>query len=287
MVLSRIEEEVKNRMSKENQKEFTESLYDLLEHNADKLTSQWVLIMQEEGLLAALSPKEIEEDSKLLYSVLIKCLRTGLYDTAEEYAANMAKKGVIGAMTVYVLRDVVGRFIFDQYHKEPEKWKAANEVYDKVARKLLNIVALAFTKEGESIIRAQQTVMSLSIPLVEVWEDIIAVPLVGILDSARAKQLTESVLEHIARAKTDIIILDISGIAALDTSTANYILHATQAVKLMGSEVIITGIRPDVATTLVTLGVDVSGIMTRSTLREGLEYGYTKAGFRLTKSPTT
>ncbi len=130
---------------------------------------------------------------------------------------------------------------------------------------------------------SKENMEKFAIPLVEVWEGIIMLPLIGILDSARAKQVTESILAHIAQTKTDIVILSIGGIVAVDTKTANHILRTVHAAKLMGSEVIITGIRPDVATTLVTLGVDLSSIVTRSTLHEGLEYAFSKLGFKVTK----
>ncbi len=81
-----------------------------------------------------------------------------------------------------------------------------------------------------------------------------------------------------------MIVMDISGIAAIDTKAANYILRTVQAVKLMGSEFVITGIRPDVASTLVTLGVDLTGIVTRGSLQEGLQYAYARLGFKLTRT---
>ena len=101
-----------------------------------------------------------------------------------------------------------------------------------------------------------------------------------------AKQITESILEHIAQTKVEIVILSIGGIAAIDTKAASHILRTAQAVKLMGSEFVITGIRPDVATTLVSLGVDMSGIVTRATLHEGLEYSFAKLGWKVTKIAT-
>jgi rsbT co-antagonist protein RsbR len=123
----------------------------------------------------------------------------------------------------------------------------------------------------------------LSTPLAEVAEGIVLLPVVGVLDSSRAKQLTESVLGHLARGKTDVVVLDVSGISAIDTRTSSYILRTVQAVRLMGSEMILTGIRPDVSTTLVTLDIDLKGVVTRSTLREGLEYAFEKLGLKLTK----
>ncbi|MFB3889674.1 MAG: PAS domain S-box protein [Candidatus Bathyarchaeia archaeon] len=142
------------------------------------------------------------------------------------------------------------------------------------------------SKRAEEALRKRDEIISrLSTPLVGIGEGIVMVPVIGILDSSRAKQLTESVLEHIARTNTEIVVMDISGIAAIDTKTANHILQTVQAVKLMGSELVVTGIRPDVASTLVTLGVDLTGITTRGTLHEGLQYAYAKLGFTLVRNP--
>ena len=266
----------------------------LLEHNAEEIRSQWIKEMQGQGLLAALSPTEIEEQSKVIYDTCLLCLKTGSYEAAQKYAASMAKKAVLQTMTVdqiitglLILRDIYARFIFEWYQKNPTKWRNVNGIYEPVARRILNIATQAFVAERESTIKQlqQQEVAKLSTPIADVWEGVIMMPIVGVLDSARAKQITESLLERISREKTELIaILSIGGIAAIDTQTANYILRTVHAIKLMGSEMIITGIRPDVATTLVTLGIDLSGIVTRSTMREGLEYAFDKLKLKVTKT---
>jgi rsbT co-antagonist protein RsbR len=277
-------------VSEENRQELTSELSALLEENANEIRSHWVKEMRRSGLLASLSTKEIEEQSRAIYDTCILCLKTGSYQGAENYAGNMAKKAVLETMTVdqiisglLILRDVYGRFIFQWYHKNPAKYEEVVHTYEPVARRILNIVALAFVTERESVIKQQEAVTRLSTPLVDVWEGTIMIPLIGILDSARAKQLTEAVLEQIAKTKTDVIVMDISGIAAIDTKAASHILRTMQAAKLMGTEIIMTGIRPDVATTLVTLGIDLSNVVTRGTMREGLEFAYSRQGWKVTK----
>jgi anti-anti-sigma factor len=141
----------------------------------------------------------------------------------------------------------------------------------------------SLVRAEKAVLERDEAIRRLSTPLVEIAEGVILLPVVGVLDSARAKQLTELVLECIAQTKADVIVIDISGIVTIDTKSSSHILRTVQAVRLMGSEVVITGIRPDVAVTLVTLGVDLSGIITRSTLREGLEYAYEKLGLKLTR----
>ena len=277
-------------MAKQDEQKLVVTLSSLLERNAEEVRSRWITEMRQSGLLASLSPKETEEESKTIYEECLHCLKTGSYESAQRYAANVARKGVLASMTVeqiiagfLILRDVYGRYIFEHYNKDPDMWREVSSIYEPVARKILNIVASAFVTERESVIKQQGEGLRLSIPIVSVWEGAVLVPLIGILDSARAKRLTESVLENITTSKTEVIVMDISGIAAIDTKVASHILRTVQAVRLMGSEVVITGIRPDVAITLVTLGVDLTGVLTRSTLKEGLEYAYWKLGFRLAK----
>jgi anti-anti-sigma regulatory factor len=154
-------------------------------------------------------------------------------------------------------------------------------IVEALTRKRIEIQA---NKNLEELKKKDELIGKISTPLVEVWEGIVMLSLIGIFDSARAKQFTESVLEYIARTKCDIVVMDISGIAAIDTQTANHILRTIQAVRLMGSEMIVTGVRPDVAVTLVSLGVELSGIVTCGTLREGLEYAYAKLGLKLIRS---
>jgi rsbT co-antagonist protein RsbR len=133
----------------------------------------------------------------------------------------------------------------------------------------------------KALLERDEAIGRLSTPLVETWEGIVMLPMVGVLDSARAKRLTESVLTHIARSKVKVVVMDVSGILAMDTKTANHILRTVQAVRLMGSDMIITGIRPDVAVTIATLGIDLSNVVTRSTLREGLEFAFVKLGLKV------
>jgi rsbT co-antagonist protein RsbR len=282
---------VSSDFSEENRQELTTELSTLLEKNANEIRLHWVKEMQRSGLLASLSAKEIEEQSRAIYDTCILCLKTGSFQGAENYAGSMAKKAVLETMTVdqiisgiLILRDVYGRFIFQWYHKKPARYQEIVRTYEPVARRILNIVALAFVTERESVIKQQEAMMRLSTPLVDVWEGTIMIPLIGILDSARAKQLTEAVLEQISKTKTDVIVMDISGIAAIDTKAASHILRTMQAAKLMGTEIIMTGIRPDVATTLVTLGIDLSNVVTCSTMREGLKFAYNKQGWKVTKT---
>ncbi|XXX80799.1 STAS domain-containing protein [Sorangium sp. So ce134] len=120
--------------------------------------------------------------------------------------------------------------------------------------------------------RQQQVIRSLSTPIIQVWDRVLTLPLVGMLDSTRAGDVMESVLREVVRTQARYAILDLTGIEAMDTETANHLLKLSAAIKLLGAEGIITGIHPAIAQTIVGLGVDLSSIETRSTLRQGLEH---------------
>jgi rsbT co-antagonist protein RsbR len=125
----------------------------------------------------------------------------------------------------------------------------------------------------DDLIRAQAAALAeLSTPLIPISDDTVVMPLVGTIDSRRAQQVIESLLIGIVETHTQVAILDITGVPVVDTHVANALLRAAQAVKLLGAQVVLTGIRPEVAQTLVGLGVDLSGIVTRSTLQSGITF---------------
>jgi len=125
----------------------------------------------------------------------------------------------------------------------------------------------------EEMIRAQQaTLAELSTPLIPLSDQVMVMPLIGSVDSRRAQQVIETLLEGISTSGARVAILDITGVPLVDTQVANALLRAAQAVKLLGAQVVLTGIRPEVAQTLVGLGADLSGIVTRSSLQSGISY---------------
>jgi len=121
-------------------------------------------------------------------------------------------------------------------------------------------------------------------PLVEVWEGITMVPVIGTLDADRAAQITDTILARIASVRTDMVIISVGGITHIDADVANYIIRTVRAIHLMGSQGIITGIRPDVAMALIQIGVDLSNIVTFGTMHEGLEYAFARLGWRVTRA---
>jgi rsbT co-antagonist protein RsbR len=121
------------------------------------------------------------------------------------------------------------------------------------------------------VIGAQRNIIhELSTPIVPINDQILVLPLIGAIDATRAQQIMETMLEAIIQQRAQVLIVDITGIAAVDTQVANYLLQSAQAAQLLGARVILVGIAPEVAQTIVQLGIDLSSILTRSTLKDGL-----------------
>jgi rsbT co-antagonist protein RsbR len=128
-------------------------------------------------------------------------------------------------------------------------------------------------QEKMAIIDAQTSLLDqLGVPVIQIWNRSLLLPLIGVIDSRRAAQVTENMLRAISSAAAQFVILDITGVPLVDTSVAGYLVRAVQAAQLLGCQSILVGISPEIAQTLVTLGVDFSHIHTRATLQNGLEY---------------
>jgi rsbT co-antagonist protein RsbR len=123
-----------------------------------------------------------------------------------------------------------------------------------------------------TIEQQRAAIRELSAPIIDIWEGVLAIPLTGLLDSARAQELTERLLDRIGRVSVAWVILDLTGIDFVDTSIAGHLIKLAGAVRLMGAQCLLTGIGPRVAQTFVSLGVELEGLRSMANLREGLKY---------------
>jgi len=126
--------------------------------------------------------------------------------------------------------------------------------------------------------KQNQAMMEMSIPVTSIWDGVLMLPIVGVLDSKRAQDLMHAVLSEISSSRARVIILDISGVAVVDTAVANHIIKITKASKLMGCNCTVSGVSPAIAQTIVELGIDVGAISTTSTLRDALELAFSNVG---------
>ncbi|MHC5541354.1 STAS domain-containing protein [Singulisphaera rosea] len=130
----------------------------------------------------------------------------------------------------------------------------------------------------EVIVRQQQEMLELSTPVVKLWEGILALPMIGTLDSARTQVVMESLLQKIVETGSGIAIIDITGVPTVDTLTAQHLLKTVTAARLMGAECIISGIRPQIAQTIVHLGVELGGVITKATLADAFSIALDRTG---------
>lgn len=139
-----------------------------------------------------------------------------------------------------------------------------------------------YIKSRERIIERQRLeMMELSSPVVKLWAGVLALPIIGVLDSERAQVVTENLLHKIVETEATVAIIDITGVQTVDTLVAQHLLKTVAAAQLMGAECIISGIRPQIAQTIVHLGIELQGVTTKATIADALEVALQRAGYRV------
>jgi rsbT co-antagonist protein RsbR len=135
------------------------------------------------------------------------------------------------------------------------------------------------------ILRQQQEMLELSTPVVKLWDGVLALPMIGTLDSARTQVVMESLLQRIVETGAEVAIIDITGVPTVDTLVAQHLLKTITAARLMGAECIISGIRPQIAATIVHLGVDLSAVITKATLADAFQVALSRLGLAVQRAP--
>ena len=142
----------------------------------------------------------------------------------------------------------------------------------------------SFQKTREQVIsRQQQELLELSTPVVQLWDGILALPLIGTLDSARTQVVMQNLLDAIVKTRSDFAIIDITGVPVVDTLVAQHLLKTVAAARLMGAECMISGIRPQIAQTIIHLGVDLSDVITKATLADAFRLTLGRAGYSMVR----
>ncbi|MDB6140575.1 MAG: hypothetical protein JWO94_3647 [Verrucomicrobiaceae bacterium] len=157
---------------------------------------------------------------------------------------------------------------------------ASSDVLDKLGLYTTEV----FQKAREDVvIRQQEDMLELSTPVVKLWDGIVALPIIGTLDSARTSVVMETLLQRIVETGSEIAIIDITGVPTVDTLVAQHLLKTVAAARLMGADCIISGIRPQIAQTMVHLAIDLSAVTTKATMAEAFKVALERTGSRVTK----
>jgi rsbT co-antagonist protein RsbR len=262
----------------------------LREHRT-QLRREWANRITDESLLSAMTPQEIFSEATSVYDNYVGVLETGSVEALQDYARDLSERiiprgvetnEVVGI--VLLLRDVLARSLFEKYHKDFELLNRVLDAYEPAANRIANTVAVSFVQERERIIRQQaDAIRELSTPVLQVRERLLILPIIGVLDDQRADQLTEQLLGGIRRHRAKVVVIDITGVPEITAEVANHLVQAVDASRLMGAGVIITGLSPEIAQTLVTIGVDLTKMNTVGDLQGGIEEAERLLGFRVTR----
>lgn len=274
---------------------------ELLAKKEKEILETWIKAQADVTALkkGLITEKQLREESAQFLRILVRAVAGGNLEdiTAPEYDEVNKFLGSISGTRAYLgfsssetatyifsLKDTVLRFLQDEFSDQPELLNRAVIDFSMLMDKLGLLTFETYVKGREEVIREQQkSLLEVSTPVIQVWDEVLILPLIGTIDSARAKQIMESLLESIVTTKSSTVIMDITGVPAVDTEVANRLLRSMQAAKLMGAECVLTGISPQISQTLVHIGVDLSGVTTRASLRDGLELAFKKLKLKVTK----
>ncbi len=264
-----------------------------LAQNRTPLREEWVRRITEARLLTAMTKDEIFAEATSVYDSYVEALETRTLESLQAYAQNLSERiiprgvethEVVGI--VLLLRDVLARSLFAKYHTETALLARVLDAYEPAANQIASTVAVGFVRERERVIRDQQEALrELSTPVLQVRERLLILPMIGLIDPQRARQLTEQLLRGIRANRAKVVVIDITGVAAMDANVANHLVLTVEAARLLGARVIVTGLSPEIAQTLVNIGVDLGKMNTVGDLQGGIEEAERVLGYKVVPVP--
>jgi len=261
---------------------------DVLKKHEGDLVAEWMRLLREggSGRDNRINEAELKTQTTEFVSLLQQAAQTGdiastsrpEWRAIEDFLSEVSRSRVLQGFSA----DETARFVFSfkqplfarlktEFGKDAEAladetWRAT-ELLDKMGM----LTIRAFQKTREDVIRRQQQeLLELSTPVVKLWNGILALPMIGTLDSERTQIVMESLLQRIVETGSEIAIIDITGVPTVDTLVAQHLLKTVTAIRLMGADCIISGVRPQIAQTIVHLGVDLQGVTTKANLADAL-----------------
>lgn len=269
----------------------TAILRDLVGHlrqNRTQLREEWARRITSARFLTAMTDEEIFAEATAVLDNYLAALETGSIEALETYARDLSERiiprgvethEVVGI--VLLLRDVLARSLFAKYRHNYQLLEQVLDAYEPAANRIANTVAVGFVQEKERIIRKQQqAIRELSTPVLPVRDRLLILPIIGIIDPQRARQLTEQLLSAIRLNRAKVVVMDLTGVPEMDQSVANHLVRTVEASRLVGADVIVTGLSPEIAQTLVTIGVELGKMTTVGDLQGGLEEAEKLLGYR-------
>jgi len=224
-----------------------------------------------DALLAAIKDKNLADATDSPDYEKVREILSGISISRAKQGFSPRETGLY----VFSLKEALQHILEEELKDDPALLYASVQQINKLLDSLGIITFETFIKGREEVIlRQTDEITDISTPVIRVWEGILALPIIGTLDSARTQVVMENLLSEIVTSGSTIAILDISGVPAVDSLVAQHLIKTVAATKLMGAECIISGIRPEIAQTVVHLGIDLSNVVTKATLASALKYAF-------------
>ena len=282
-----------------NQK--TSSLASILEQHGDEIRSEWMREMSGSTRRSDLiKDSEVQGQCSRFIQLLTQAVsaagvnfQSGAYDAMRDMLGDISRSRAIQGFSpketatfVFSMKRPFFTAIREELSKDPaamalELWNAT-ELLDSLG---LYTIDVCLKSREEVIRRQQEEMLELSTPVVKLWEGILALPLIGTLDSARTQVVMESLLESIVQTNSRVAIIDITGVPTVDTVVAQHLLKTVTAARLMGADCIISGVRPQIAQTIVHLGINLLDVTTKATMSDAFALALQKSGYTFVRAP--
>ncbi|MVV47371.1 STAS domain-containing protein [Pseudomonas sp. PB120] len=273
---------------------------DALKKNQAQLLNEWTSSLEASGATRNLKEHDLKQQTAEFLRLIVSGLEQGNsqnvaapgWDEIRQFLEKLShSRALLGqdsqqtASFIFALKGPLFALLQNHYQDNPallaEQLWEISELLDALGMHTIR----TFQKSREAVIKRQQEeLLELSTPVVKLWDGVLALPMIGTLDSQRTQVVMESLLQRIVDTGSEIAIIDITGVPTVDTLVAQHLLKTVTAIRLMGADCIISGVRPQIAQTIVHLGLDLQGVVTKANLADALKLALTRLGITVSKA---
>lgn len=271
-----------------------------IKSNQAQLLSEWIQALEASGSTRNLKEQDLQQQASEFLQLTAAGLEKGNgmsvaaagWEDVRQFLERLSSsRALLGhdsqqtASFIFALKGPLFALLQRHYQAQPEVlaqqlWEVS-ELFDTFGMHTIR----TFQKSREAVIKRQQEeLLELSTPVVKLWDGVLALPMIGTLDSQRTQVVMESLLQRIVDTGSEIAIIDITGVPTVDTLVAQHLLKTVTAIRLMGADCIISGVRPQIAQTIVHLGLDLQGVVTKANLADALKLALSRLGVTLSKA---
>ncbi|MGF6113113.1 STAS domain-containing protein [Pseudomonas frederiksbergensis] len=273
---------------------------DAMKKTQAQLLAEWTNSLEASGATRNIKEQDLKQQTSDFLQLVISGLERGNgqniaapgWDEIRQFLEKLShSRALLGqdsqqtASFIFSLKGPMFSLLQTQYSDNPamlaEQLWEVSELLDALGMHTIR----TFQKSREAVIKRQQEeLLELSTPVVKLWDGVLALPMIGTLDSQRTQVVMESLLQRIVDTGSEIAIIDITGVPTVDTLVAQHLLKTVTAIRLMGADCIISGVRPQIAQTIVHLGLDLQGVVTKANLADALKLALTRLGITVSKA---